>query len=58
MRMIFYGAVFFAVFRGFAGLYAKYLAAEQERVESMLLGQALEHKRQVMLAQNADEAAP
>ena len=57
VRAIVYAAAVFALARGFAGLYGKYLAAEQERVEALLLGQALEHKKQVMLVQEAEERA-
>lgn len=57
VRAIVYASALFALARGFAVLYGKYLAAEQERIEAMLLGQALEHKKQVMLVQEADERA-
>ena len=49
-RIIVCAAVVFGAGRVFGFLYASYLVAEQERVEAILLGQILEHKK---LAQEA-----
>ena len=57
LRAIVYAAAIFVPARGFAVLYENYLAAEQERVEALLLGQALEHKKQVMQSEDAEEHA-
>ena len=56
IRSIVYSLIIFGGARGFGALYDRYLAAEQERVEAVLLGQALEHKKQLMLA--AQDAEP
>jgi len=47
----------FGAARYFTRLYAAYLDAEQERVESALLGQALERKKEMRLAEQEIEEA-
>lgn len=57
IRTVVYAVIIFGAARYFARLYAAYLDAEQERVESALLGQALERKKEMRLAeQEIDEA--
>jgi hypothetical protein len=55
IRTVVYAALIFGTARYFAHLYAVYLDAEQERIEAALLGQALERKREMRLAEQEIE---
>jgi hypothetical protein len=50
LRLVIYAALLFGVARYFAGQYSLYLDAEQGRLESALLSQAIEHRKAVQEA--------
>ena len=50
VRVAVYAALLFGVAKYFGSLYSHYLDAEQSRLESVLLGQVLEHKKAVQEA--------
>ncbi len=53
LHLLAYALLLFSIARVYASLWARYVAAEEDRVESVLVSQALEHKRQVLAAERA-----
>lgn len=57
-RLVIYAAIFFGMVRLMAPLYSSYLDAEQERLESMLLRQNMEHRAALRAATDELDAPP